>query len=109
MAPTLSEAQTLVRELATFRVRVTTAATDEKARKAYQPGEWNRYRIVAQGDRIRTWVNGVSVADSRVVEKEDAAGFLGLQVHSIKPGTGPYQVRWRGIQLRELKADEKVD
>ncbi len=81
----------------------------EKARNAYKPDEWNRYRIVAQGDRIRTWVNDVPVADIRVKEKEDAAGFIGLQVHSIKPGTGPYQVRWRNIQIRELKPDEKID
>ncbi len=82
---------------------------NEKARTAYKPDEWNRYRIVAQGDRIRTWVNDVPVADIRVKEKEDAAGFLGLQVHSIKPGTGPYQVRWRNLQIRELKPDEKID
>jgi hypothetical protein len=30
---------------------------------AYKPGTWNHYRIVAQGDRIRSWVNGVPCAD----------------------------------------------
>ncbi|MCI0422300.1 MAG: DUF1080 domain-containing protein, partial [Acidobacteria bacterium] len=79
----------------------------EQARKAYQADKWNRYRIVAQGQRIRTWINDVPVADIRV--KEDAAGFIGLQVHSIKPGTGPYQVRWRNIRIRELKAGEQVN
>ncbi len=78
----------------------------EQTRKAYRPGEWNRYRIVAQGERIRTWINDTPVADIRV--KEDAAGFIGLQVHSIKPGTGPYQVRWRNIRIRELKPGEQV-
>ncbi len=81
----------------------------EKVRKAYKPDAWNRFRIVAEGDRIRTWVNGVPVADIRVEEKEYASGFIGLQVHSIKPGTGPYQVRWRNIRIRELKPEEKID
>ena len=35
------------------------------AKKAFKDGEWNHYRIVAQGDHIRSWVNGVSCADFR--------------------------------------------
>ena len=31
-----------------------------------------------------------------------ASGFIGLQVHSIKKGTGPYEVRWRNIRIKEL-------
>ncbi|MCI0535123.1 MAG: alpha/beta fold hydrolase, partial [Verrucomicrobiales bacterium] len=82
----------------------------EKAREAHQPDAWNRYRIVAQRDRVRTWVNGVSVADLRLTEPEDAAGFIGLQIHSLKRGeTGPFQVRWRNLHLRELKPDEQTD
>jgi hypothetical protein len=77
------------------------------ARNAYQDGQWNHYRIVAQGDHIRSWVNGVPCADFH--DKTDATGFIGLQVHGIKEGTGPYRVRWKNIRLRELKADEKVD
>ena len=34
---------------------------------------------------------------------EMPTGFLGLQVHGIGKGTGPYSVRWREIYLRELK------
>ena len=30
-------------------------------------------------------------------------GFIGLQVHGIKAGTGPYDVAWRNIRIRELK------
>ena len=33
----------------------------------------------------------------------DATGFIGLQVHSIKQGSGPFEVRWRNVRLRELK------
>ena len=77
------------------------------AQKAFKGGQWNHYRIVAQGDRIRSWVNGVPCADFH--DDRDASGFLGLQVHGIKKGTGPFHVRWRNIKIRELKADEKVE
>jgi iduronate 2-sulfatase len=76
------------------------------AKDAYRDGEWNRYRIVAQGDRIRSWINGVPVADFR--DATDATGFLGFQVHGIKAGTGLYEVRWRDIRIRELKPGEMV-
>lgn len=78
-----------------------------EAKKAFKGGEWNRYRIVAQGDRIQSWVNGVPCADFR--DDRDASGFIGLQVHGIKKGAGPFQVRWRNIKIRELKPGEKVD
>ena len=78
-----------------------------KAGKAFKNDQWNHYRIVAQGDRIRSWVNGVPCADFH--DDTDASGFIGLQVHGIKKGTGPYQVCWRNIRLRELKPDEKID
>ncbi|MDP3070107.1 MAG: DUF1080 domain-containing protein [Opitutaceae bacterium] len=76
------------------------------AATAFKDGEWNHYRIVAQGDRIRSWVNGVPCADFR--DALDATGFIGLQVHSIAKGTGPFEVRWKNIRLRELKAGEVV-
>lgn len=77
------------------------------AQKAFKNDEWNHYRIVAQGDHIRSWVNGVPCADFR--DATDASGFIGLQVHGIKAGAGPCQVRWKNIRIRELKPGEKVD
>lgn len=76
------------------------------AATAFKDGEWNHYRIVAQGDRIRSWVNGVPCADFR--DSLDATGFIGLQVHSIAKGKGPYEVRWKNIRLRELKSGDVV-
>lgn len=72
----------------------------ETARKAYRPGEWNRYRIVARGDRLRTWINDVPVADVGGVT--DVSGFIGLQVHAVRAGTGPFEVRWRNLRIREI-------
>jgi hypothetical protein len=73
----------------------------DKTKAAYKPTEWNNFRILAEGDRIRTWINGVPIVDIR--DKEDKTGFFGLQVHSIKAGTGPYEVRWKNIRIREIK------
>lgn len=73
----------------------------DEAKAAFKDGEWNHYRIRAKGNRIQSWVNGIQCAD--FTDDMDATGFIGLQVHSIKPGTGPYEVRWRNLRIRELK------
>jgi len=82
-------------------------ASKPEAAKAYKDEQWNHYRIVAQGDHIRSWVNGVPCADFH--DDLDASGLIGFQVHSIRAGTGPYTVRWKNIRLKELKPGEKVD
>jgi hypothetical protein len=38
-----------------------------------------------------------------------ASGILGFQVHGIKKGDGPYQVRWRNLRIRERKPGGKVE
>ncbi len=58
--------------------------------KAYRPGEWNKFRIVAQGNRIQSFVNDVPVAD--FTDDADTTGFIGLQVHSVKAGVGPFAI-----------------
>ena len=58
--------------------------------------------IRAYGDRIQTWVNGKPIADIRDTESS-RKGFIGLQVHGIKRDTGPFEVRWRDIRLREIQ------
>jgi hypothetical protein len=69
-------------------------------------GEWNKYRVVAQGPRIQTWINGEPIADLTLddeIHKQYAKGFISLQVHSIPAGEGPYEVAWRNIRIKELK------
>jgi len=78
-----------------------------EALKAFKNDEWNHYRIVAQGDHIRSWVNGVPCADFH--DNLDSSGFIGFQVHSVPATAGPYHVRWKNIRLRELKPGDKVD
>ena len=41
------------------------ASKNPAASKAFKDNQWNRFRIVCIGDRIRTWVNGVPCADFR--------------------------------------------
>lgn len=81
--------------------------TKPGACEAFKEAQWNTYRIVAQGDRIRSWVNGVPCADFR--DQMDASGFIGLQVHSVGAGKGPYRVRWKNVKLRELKPTDVVN
>lgn len=75
---------------------------DETKRAAFKKGEWNKYRVVADGKSIKTWINDVPVADLVDEKTGHETGFIGLQVHGIGKGTGPYQVRWKNIQLKKL-------
>ncbi len=72
--------------------------------KVFKDGEWNHYRILAEGPRIQTWINGEQISDltHEEIYQEFPKGFIGLQVHGIKAGTGPFQVAWKNIKLKEL-------
>ncbi|MEM9283828.1 MAG: DUF1080 domain-containing protein [Verrucomicrobiota bacterium] len=67
-------------------------------------GEWNQIKIIAQGARIQTFVNGNAVADlsDEEIYKTHPKGHIGLQVHGIKKGTGPFDVYWKNIKIKEL-------
>ena len=58
--------------------------TVEAAEKqdAYKAGDWNHFRVIAEGNRIQSFVNGTPVAD--FTDDRDASGFIGLQVHKSK-------------------------
>ncbi len=68
-------------------------------------GEWNHYRVIAKGPRIQTFINGVAVADLTHEQsyRTHPKGHIGLQVHGIKRGTGPFDVAWRNIRIRPLE------
>ena len=74
--------------------------TDE-IRALLKENAWNQYRVVCQGDRIQTWVNGKQITDLR--DDMTRTGFIGLQVHGVGARTEPLTVAWRNIRLRELK------
>ncbi|QGJ70011.1 Secreted glycosyl hydrolase [Planctomycetales bacterium 10988] len=76
------------------------ARANEVARGAFKPSEWNHYRVYCNGDEIKTWINGIPVAD--LSDDMTAEGFIGLQVHGVK-GDPHWQVRWRNIRIKELQ------
>jgi len=75
------------------------ASLTEAAKKAYKSSGWNHYRVVAIGDSMKVWVNGVLCAD--VVDSMDQTGFIGLQVHAYT-GEQPREARWRNIRIKDL-------
>ncbi len=79
-----------------------------KPHKVMKDGEWNRFRILATGPRIQTWINGEKIEDltDDAIYQTHPRGFIGLQVHGIKKGTGPYEVAWRNIRIRVLESDK---
>ena len=67
-----------------------------KGQNAFKNGTWNKYRIEAIGNQIRTWVNGVQC--SNLVDDLTAEGFIAFQVHSIgKHGIEGQKVQWKNI------------
>lgn len=71
------------------------------ARAAFKDDDWNHFRVVCVGDTMRTWVNGVPVAE--VVDNMTRVGFLGLQVHGFR-GDPAAWVFWRNLKIKELQA-----
>ena len=58
--------------------------------------DWNEYTVRCEGRSIKTWLNGVPMAN--FIDGENREGFFGLQMHSGKQG----QVRWRNIRIKEI-------
>jgi catechol 2,3-dioxygenase-like lactoylglutathione lyase family enzyme len=76
-------------------------ADNEPARKAFKPGEWNKFRIECRGDSIKTWLNDVPAADLH--DGMTPRGFVALQVHGVGDKTDPRDVRWRNIRIQEIR------
>ena len=76
-----------------------------KPHKHFKDGEWNHYRIVANGPKIETWINGqhIETLVDEEIYKTHSSGFIGLQVHGIKKGSGPYEASWKNIRIKEIK------
>jgi sugar phosphate isomerase/epimerase len=72
---------------------------NEAARKAFKPEEWNKIRVEAMGESVRTWINDVPAAD--LVDSLELEGFIALQVHSVGKREEPIQVAWRNIRIQD--------
>ena len=76
----------------------------QNIKDAYKNDQWNKYRVLAVGPRIQTWINGTEVEDL-TDEAASKCGFIGLQVHGVGD-RGPFEVRWRNIKLKDLAPDK---
>ncbi len=63
-----------------------------------KPGEWNTLRIVANGDRVQTYLNGQEMVDLKDEKIGAGEGGIALQIHD----GGGIKVRWRDIVLKPL-------
>lgn len=69
--------------------------TDER-KGAFKAGEWNRYRIHCEGNRIRIYVNDVLTTD--LEDDVDQVGRIGLQHH----GEVGQVYKFRDIRIKKL-------
>jgi hypothetical protein len=70
---------------------------DRSGEKHVKPDDWNEYEIVAEGSRVKTWINGqpcVDLDDKQLSRR----GLFALQIHS----GGPMEVRFKDIKLEVL-------
>lgn len=61
-------------------------------------GSWNRMKIIANGNKVTTYLNGhemVEILDEKI---GNGKGGIALQIHS----GGGIKVKWRNIKLKEL-------
>lgn len=68
---------------------------DPVARGAFLPGRWNHLRVIAEGARLRSWVNGIPCLDA--YDTVDLEGVLAFQVHG-----GACDISWRNAALTPL-------
>lgn len=70
------------------------------ARKAFKNGEWNQYRIKAEGPHLEVWVNDIKTAD--YYDIADLSGHIALQHH----GEEGLVYRFRNVRVRDLGRSE---
>jgi type 1 glutamine amidotransferase len=67
--------------------------------KAFKPGEWNDYTVIAQGERVVLKINGVTMCELEDRDPQRPVhGWLALQVH-VGP---PMRVQFKDISLRRF-------
>lgn len=77
-----------------------TLGEDAKLRAAIKANDWNTCRIVAKGNSLQHYINGVlmsEVLDNDGKNRRDA-GFIGVQIH-VGP---PMRVEFRDMKLKIL-------
>jgi HEAT repeat protein len=81
------------------RNRVLAGPPSEERGNPVRVNDWNDYRILCEGKRIRLWINGVPTVD--FTESDDSIplkGVIAVQVHS----GAPMEARYRNLRIRSL-------
>ena len=92
------------------RKKILAQSTPEVLAKAQKPvGEWNDYRIRAEGKRIQIWLNGIQTVDYTETEGIilqngktmviQPTGIIAVQIH----GNATSIVRYKDLMIEELK------
>jgi len=75
------------------------AANLQAVNDAIRPGDWNEYRILAEGRRIRSWINDVPALDYTEADQSiPLDGHIGFQVH----GGGKALVQVKDVTIERL-------
>lgn len=76
-------------------------ADKDELQKKVKNEDWNDYRIVARGNRLQHYVNGVLMTELIDNQESKAAesGVIALQAHQGPPMT----VQFKDVRLKELK------
>jgi hypothetical protein len=78
-----------------------TLEKNEKAQRAFKPMDWNHIRIVMDGNKIQTWVNGITIVDTS--DNMSSSGFIGLQFHGANTEIQKNKKSmWKNIRIKEL-------
>lgn len=77
---------------------------EDVLKSSIRQGDWNRLLVVARGNHLRHYVNGVLTAESTDRDPEHArlAGAIALQVHRGPP----MKVQFRNVKIRLLPGGE---
>jgi hypothetical protein len=78
-----------------------TFGKSEEIQKSFKSDDWNDYVVIAKGNHLQHFINGVQTAD--VTDEDEAraakSGILAFQIHMGEPMT----VQFKNIRIKELK------
>ncbi|MFT6792826.1 MAG: putative membrane-bound dehydrogenase-like protein [Rubritalea sp.] len=74
-------------------------------KKIAKDWDWNHYRILCEGPRIRSWINGVPALDYTEKDKNiPLDGLIGFQAH----GGGIFEVQYKDITIKEIPSTPNI-
>ena len=86
------------------RKKMLAQPSPELLAKVQKPlGEWNDYRIRAEGNHIQIWLNGLQTVDYTEADPRIASsGIIAVQIH----GNATSIVRYKDLMIEELSAQK---